>query len=585
MVMSHQHRGSIPSPSQPPSLPVPRDAPTRTTSSPAPGRRASVFSAAAGGLASPPPIGPGAAASPPPPPPSYLVPPPIGVEARPFTAGHRPSQPRRRSFFPDYTNLIAPVHTQQRLVPEVDFEKQKEIQQRLERVLTDPGNFARSAAQSFAQFDRDRNGRLDFLEVQALVFRLVSNLQLPRLDDALLYKFFKRYDLDQQASLDLTQFQSMYWKLLGLIKEKFFPTHKMKVRRSTFVGERYIRDPGGIRRYFKFVRRLGAGSFGEVFLVLERSSGFPRVCKIINKDLSKIPMEQIDAEIQVLKRLDHPHIIKVFEVYQDYNSMYIIMEVCDGGELADRISKTFDTGYILTERYVAEIMRQLLEAVNYFHTQKVAHKDLKPENILFQSAAPDSPIKVIDFGLAEIFERLEDLSEVAAGTYLYMAPEVLDYIVTLKCDIWSAGCIMFQLLTGEVPFPGATIEAVEYKLRHDDPPFSKLSSLPISRSAVDLLQRMLNKDYRTRISAHECLAHPWLAAGRESSIHLPREICDNLKKYRKQSNLKNVLTNMLAHQLNVTGTQIRRITDIFRSLDKDGNGYLSKRELGDGPTL
>ncbi|XP_055389008.1 calcium-dependent protein kinase 6-like [Condylostylus longicornis] len=509
--------------------------------------------------------------------PPRLPAPPV-QQFRPFSSGSAPFAQRRKSYQPDDKFPPQGNATRCSSAPPpplvspttLDFDKQKSFQTKLDavsvtpllrshqfhQVLSNKATFLKSAMASFRQFDTDGDGKLEFREVQKLMEKLIDNLQLPSLDERMLHRIFKRFDAENSNYLKLSQFQLMYWELLQTIKEKFYPTRKVKVRRSCFVGRRDLSGDQNIEKLFTFEKRLGAGSFGEVFLVREKASGFQRVCKIINKDLSKIPMEQIEAEIDVLKKLDHPNIIKVFDVYADYNSIYIIMETCDGGELADRISKTFEQGFILTEKYVANVMRQLLEAVNYFHTALVAHKDLKPENILYHNKSEESSIKVIDFGLAELFDRQEHFSQNAAGTYLYMAPEVLDYVVTLKCDIWSCGCIMFQLFTGEVPFPGDTLEEVERKLRYSEPDYTKLSGLPISGAAVDLLKRMLCRDLNQRYSAQQ--------------------------RYRRQSNLKNVLTNMLAHQLNVTGGQVRQINDVFKALDVDGNGLLSKAELADG---
>lgn len=513
--------------------------------------------------------------------------------SRRFSPGFVPETLRKKCFLvqPEAGHSYSKKEKQRYLTPaahggrhdvEFDFEKQKEFQNKLNKVLSNKTSFLKSSAASFAQFDTDGNQKLDFPEVRTLMAKLVQNLQLPPLDDRMLYRIFQNYQKKNSNYLTLSEFQTMYWELLHTIQSKFYPTRKTAIRRSTFVGRTTLERSDDIQKVFSFEKRLGAGSFGEVFLVRERASTFERVCKVINRDLTKVPVEQIEAEIDVLKKLDHPNIIKVFEVFQDQNSMYIIMEVCDGGELADRITKTFDGGYILTETYVADIMRQLLEAVNYFHTKRVAHKDLKPENVLFQSSAPDAAIKVIDFGLAEMFARQMEYSKNAAGTFYYMAPEVLDYIVTLKCDIWSAGCMLFLMLTGELPFPGQTIEEVEYKLRNSEPDYEKFRYLPVSHQAIDLIKRMLTRDLTKRPTAQECLDHPWLRTARSTDIKVPKTICANLKRFRRQPNLKNILTNLLAHQLNVTGHQIREINAVFRALDTDGNGHLSKKELAYG---
>lgn len=145
------------------------------------------------------------------------------------------------------------------------------------------------------------------------------------------------------------------------------------MRRSFFVGRVALAEDQ-IKRIFTFNRKLGAGCFGEVHLVTERSSGLTRCCKTINKDKAAVPVEQIEAEVEVLKTLDHPNIIKIFEVYEDYNNLYIIQEVCEGGELLARVTEASDRGKVLTEKYVREIVKQLLSGLSYFHSKRICHK-------------------------------------------------------------------------------------------------------------------------------------------------------------------------------------------------------------------
>lgn len=158
------------------------------------------------------------------------------------------------------------------------------------------------------------------------------------------------------------------------VREKYYPSKKFRVRRNVFVGRFPLCDPGSIHNLFEFQRKIGAGTFGEVHLVKDLRSGLVRVCKTINKDQAAIPAEQIEAEITVLKQLDHPNIIKIYDVYEDYNNVYIIMEPCEGGELLGRILQAQQRGKTLTEKYVMSLMRQILLALAYFHSQKVVHK-------------------------------------------------------------------------------------------------------------------------------------------------------------------------------------------------------------------
>eukprot|EP01055_Gregarina_sp_Pseudo9_P000358 Gregarina_sp_Pseudo_9__357@NODE_122_length_4124_cov_18_086659_g114_i0_p2_GENE_NODE_122_length_4124_cov_18_086659_g114_i0NODE_122_length_4124_cov_18_086659_g114_i0_p2_ORF_typecomplete_len539_score128_64Pkinase/PF00069_25/6_5e73Pkinase_Tyr/PF07714_17/1_5e48EFhand_7/PF13499_6/0_00038EFhand_7/PF13499_6/3_5e13EFhand_7/PF13499_6/2e14EFhand_8/PF13833_6/0_00043EFhand_8/PF13833_6/0_021EFhand_8/PF13833_6/8_2e05EFhand_8/PF13833_6/0_0023EFhand_8/PF13833_6/3_1e07EFhand_1/PF00036_32/0_00028EFhand_1/PF00036_32 len=405
--------------------------------------------------------------------------------------------------------------------------------------------------------------------------------KLPPVDTNTLQQIFAKYDIDESGSLDLEEFAQMYWRLLLNVREKYYPSKKFRVRRNVFVGRFPLGNAGGIRKIFDFQKKIGAGSFGEVHLVKELRSGFIRVCKTINKDQAAVPVEQIEAEINILKTLDHPNIIKIYDVYEDYNSVYIIMEYCKGGELLARIVQAQQRAKSLTEKYVQGLMQQILLALSYFHSQKIVHKDLKPENVLFQDASPSSPIKVIDFGLAEIFKKNDEFSHNAAGTVLYMAPEVFQRHLHLKCDVWSAGCIMYLLLTGHLPFHGKSVSEIKHKVQNCEPPFEK-DCESVSEEGVDLLRKMLRKQPKQRLSAVEALQHPWFRSDELSRVKLPTSICDNMKRYMKQAGLKNVLINLMAHQLDFTGEQVKLISRVFNELDKDQNGLLSAEELAWG---
>eukprot|EP01054_Gregarina_sp_Poly1_P003280 Gregarina_sp_Poly_1__3279@NODE_1939_length_3040_cov_145_079717_g361_i1_p2_GENE_NODE_1939_length_3040_cov_145_079717_g361_i1NODE_1939_length_3040_cov_145_079717_g361_i1_p2_ORF_typecomplete_len298_score52_37EFhand_7/PF13499_6/1_1e14EFhand_7/PF13499_6/2_5e15EFhand_1/PF00036_32/0_002EFhand_1/PF00036_32/5_8e05EFhand_1/PF00036_32/0_0002EFhand_1/PF00036_32/9e06EFhand_8/PF13833_6/0_1EFhand_8/PF13833_6/2_1e07EFhand_8/PF13833_6/0_0011EFhand_8/PF13833_6/4_8e07EFhand_6/PF13405_6/0_00059EFhand_6/PF13405_6/0_ len=161
-----------------------------------------------------------------------------------------------------------------------------------------------------------------------------------------------------------------------------------------------------------------------------------------------------------------------------------------------------------------------------------------------------------------------------------MAPEVFQRRLHLKCDVWSAGCIMYLLLTGHLPFSGRSVSEIRNKVLRDEPPF-EAHCQSVSEQGVDLLRKMLQKQPKQRLSAVEALQHPWFRNDL-SRIVLPPSICDNMKRYMKQAGLKNVLINLMAHQLDFTGGQVKLISQVFNNLDKDQNGLLSAEELAQG---
>ncbi|KAH7647533.1 hypothetical protein FG379_000616 [Cryptosporidium bovis] len=457
------------------------------------------------------------------------------------------------------------------------------IKTRLSMALSSREAFLQSAKSSFTQFDEEKRGKLSYAETKRLLERLAINLELPPIDSKMLKSIFDRYDSEHTGFLNFEQFAKFFWHLLNSIREKYYPEKSILVTRDQFVRRTSLKRADNIESVFKFEKKIGEGSFGKVYLVKDRCSNLLRVCKKIDRSLSNMSLEQIEAEVSVLKSLDHPNIIKIFEVYEDSDHMYIIMENCEGGELFERIHEAVSKGFRLSEKYVSHIMRQILGALAYFHSRNIVHKDLKPENILMQEKSHYSSIKVIDFGLAEIFRSINEHSSHAAGTVLYMAPEVFLRDVTTECDVWSAGVVMYFLLSGTLPFTGKNVKEVKNKVLNYEPDYEN-ECLHVSPEGIDLLRLMLQKDPALRPTAKDILCHEWFRISKTNNepISIDKRLLHSLKNYMKQNQLKHALVNMMAHQLNVTGSQIKRITKVFKSLDQDGNGVLTPEELVSG---
>merc|ERR1719356_1750783 len=161
------------------------------------------------------------------------------------------------------------------------------------------------------------------------------------------------------------------------------------------------------------------------------------------KTISKAQMKNIERfkqEIALMKIMDHPNIIKLYETFEDHRNIYLIMELCSGGELFDKI---IEAGHF-TEIQVAILMQQIIRAIYYMHENKVCHRDLKPENFLFMTKDPISSnvLKIIDFGLSAWFEPGQTLTT-KAGSHFYVSPQVVQGRYDRMCDLWSCGVIMY----------------------------------------------------------------------------------------------------------------------------------------------
>lgn len=202
---------------------------------------------------------------------------------------------------------------------------------------------------------------------------------------------------------------------------------------------------------------LGEGSFGQVKLVVHKRNKIERAMKIIKKQgVSEEEKEQMFKEVSILKSLDHPNIIKIFDMYEDDMNIYLVIEqtstylrYCSGGELFDRIQKI----NYFSEAEAAKYIKQLLSAISYLHAKNIVHRDLKAENLLFENDTPDASLKLIDFGVSCEFLKGHKLKE-TLGTPYYIAPEVLLQNYDEKCDVWSCGVILYILLCGYPPFNG-----------------------------------------------------------------------------------------------------------------------------------
>eukprot|EP00917_Polyrhabdina_sp_WS-2016_P013944 GHVP01030423.1.p1 GENE.GHVP01030423.1~~GHVP01030423.1.p1 ORF type:complete len:576 (-),score=114.00 GHVP01030423.1:4157-5884(-) len=453
---------------------------------------------------------------------------------------------------------------------------------KLEKVTHNRELLMESAQLSFQQFDTDKSGTLDHSEVKNLVDRLCKNLHIPPVDHEMLNRVVTRYDMSGDGQLNLKEFSEMYFDLLCRIRDRFYPSKSIQIKRSFFVGRMNLPErQKKITDLFAFNKHLGSGSFGAAHLVTEVASRLQRVCKTISRKNAQLPAEQIEAEIQFMKALDHPNIIRIYEVYEDRSNIYIIMEPCSGGELRDIIVESQKAKVHLSERIVAQLMRYLIGALKYIHERNIAHKDLKPENIMFHTAGRKESLKVIDFGVAEMFDQSENISRNAAGTALYMAPEVFDRKFGLKCDLWSTGVILYLLLTGKYPFQARSLTEIQKKVQTTVPNYRKDCS-HLSVECIDLLRQLLTINPKHRPTAEEALKHLWFQNAPETSVAFSSEVTDNIKHYVKKTELQKAMFNMVAHQVSVSGTRVKKITEIFRSLDKDNCGTISHHDLSRG---
>jgi calcium-dependent protein kinase len=383
-----------------------------------------------------------------------------------------------------------------------------------------------------------------------------------------------------------------------------------------------INDKLAIFDDYEFFDKAGQGSFGKVMVVRHKVTKQVRACKAITIRGGQSQADLIRNETQLLRSLDHPNILKLFEVYYDGTNIYMISELCEGGSLLDRLNQHYPPSQknsphrLMSEGLVALIMQQLLAAVACCHSQQIIHRDAKPDNILFVNRSRESPLKLIDFGLATTLDSaLKTAKEIQikrkgvvgflgkmlpgcapqymkrkimtrAGTLHYFSPEMIRGEYTELTDLFSVGIIMYQLLTGIHPFyqPGQDDEqSVKFKISKRDVEFPVSFWSHISTDAKDLTRALLQRDPRDRITAAEAMKHRWFKDPLKPTLHVngggmvTQSIFEGLKEFKKSTKLKQVFLRLMAREL--TEIQTTDLRKKFQSLDKTGTGRIARADL------
>ena len=263
-----------------------------------------------------------------------------------------------------------------------------------------------------------------------------------------------------------------------------------------------------IRTVYTFEKMIGGGHFGTVRTAhLKTDPQIKFAIKSILRENIEKDIKLLEEELFILTQVDHPNIVKFHQSFIDYRYVHIVMEFCTGGELFDRIV----AAQKFTEKQAAEIMSQMLSSIKHLHEHNIVHRDLKPENFLMETKDLNSEVKLIDFGLSKRWNTSEgaDKMHTVVGTPYYVAPEVLRGEYDKMCDVWSLGIILYVFLCGYPPFEGDNNKEIFKNVLKSKLEFDPADWDTVSNQAKDLVSKMLSKDPKHRISAQECLEHPW----------------------------------------------------------------------------
>eukprot|EP00340_Litonotus_pictus_P010952 CAMPEP_0170539014 /NCGR_PEP_ID=MMETSP0209-20121228/103660_1 /TAXON_ID=665100 ORGANISM="Litonotus pictus, Strain P1" /NCGR_SAMPLE_ID=MMETSP0209 /ASSEMBLY_ACC=CAM_ASM_000301 /LENGTH=507 /DNA_ID=CAMNT_0010840827 /DNA_START=81 /DNA_END=1601 /DNA_ORIENTATION=+ len=377
------------------------------------------------------------------------------------------------------------------------------------------------------------------------------------------------------------------------------------------VESNYVQNFSSI---YKIIKKIGQGAYGSVFTCVAKASSElnsgeklsktqtgsgsgnlvsqtshnnfnigittqqTRVVKIIKKSDKYLS----ESNRELIKKLDHPNVIKIHDVLEDESNIYLIQEYCEDGDLWNFLR----VRGLMNISMAKNIIRQVLSAVNFLHKQNIIHRDIKPENILIsylgeldsKNNYSDIQVKITDFGSATFFNKDDKIKE-AIGSPYYIAPEVIVGNYTSKCDVWSVGVILYILLCGKPPYEGKQ-HSLMYKVVNCEFPYLKTHT----KEAREFISSLMDKDQYQRIDAKKAIEHPFLnKEDTEDEQHIKVQAVEtltNMKDFLQGGTLRKMIMSYIAeHKLYEENNS--ECARIFHELDKNHDGQLDKKELFD----
>jgi len=360
--------------------------------------------------------------------------------------------------------------------------------------------------------------------------------------------------------------------------------------------------PQNFLELYTLGRELGHGQFGTVYeCTAKQGDRTPRAVKVINKAKMKCAedLEDVRREVAILHLLaGHANLVCVHDAYEDAKAVYLVMEMCTGGELFDRI---VELGHY-SEKKAAELFRVMLDVVNHCHTLGVVHRDLKvrmagvlashalslsphmrasleqPENFLLSAKGDAGVLKATDFGLSTFYKDGDVLHDMVGSPY-YVAPEVLRRKYGRECDLWSAGVILYILLGGLPPFWGNSEKEIFDSILRGKVDFSEEPWPSISASAKDLIKGLLNQNVSQRLTVAQALAHPWMK-GNAPDVKIDSAVLKRMRTFANQGKFKQLGMVMLVRHLKKE--ELTGLRELFLEMDEDKSGTITIDELRKG---
>eukprot|EP01029_Cantina_marsupialis_P024855 TRINITY_DN647_c0_g1_i2.p1 TRINITY_DN647_c0_g1~~TRINITY_DN647_c0_g1_i2.p1 ORF type:complete len:471 (+),score=145.04 TRINITY_DN647_c0_g1_i2:122-1534(+) len=356
-----------------------------------------------------------------------------------------------------------------------------------------------------------------------------------------------------------------------VIAKKEKSKNKKQPSNKNMEGERIIDN------YYEFGDPLGVGGFGEVVVGISRSDNKKFAVKKVSKLKNYRKMASVmDNEAKCMRKLSgFSQVVSLVDTFEDMWNYYIVMDLCAGGELMDRIYEKRH----FSEKIAAQLFKQILQAVAHCHNNNVIHRDLKPENFLFECKEENSALKLTDFGLAvEMKSEDQHFKEICGSAY-YIAPEVLKGCYNHQCDVWSAGIILYLLLSGTVPFGASCANDKEIirEVRHKEVQVTGKRWSHVSASARELVLGMLERDPSKRYTIKEAMEHQWLTDGVASDAAIDRSIVVSMCQFNARNKFKKEAMRLIASTL--SAADVQKLRSAFIKVDQNNNQLISMPEM------
>ena len=429
---------------------------------------------------------------------------------------------------------------------------------------------------------QDRVGRFDRREIRS---QSLTKINQPRLLQDVFYEKIFLKDNESHSQVTKRVFKRKKKKSTTLMENTKVIKQLFNVEMSIPISPTLLimEQKGNPSENYTRGEKIGDGSFGSVYKAKNILFNSTVAMKVIDKndDMDEIIIKN---EMNTLKKLSHPNIVKIYEFYQSDNCYYLINEFLKEGNIHDYINKGN-----LSEQQLSVIFYQIFTGLSYLHENNIYHKDIKPENILISKKESDLLtdeeyfwIQIMDYGYAKLFE--DNKKENTAGNIYYLAPEVLDKEYNEKSDIWSVGIILYMFLVGKAPFDGLNNEEIMNSIKTKEYNVNNEKLNHFSEEIRDLLKGLLNKNSEDRLSAKQALNHQWFKKfnGRKLFGNFrEKEIqpyIDNLFNYTFNSKIQQLVMAFLVRNLPSIDSSIK-ILKLYRYFNIAGDCKLTKNEL------